>query len=793
MRKSKNFYLFLVLVSLCSMVASVILAANKASAAPTQLPSAAALDTNFPTTAAETYKILVDQDGIYKITYADLAAAGMNMAAVNPNTIEMMHRGQPVAYKFVGNADTTFTSNEYILFYGWAFDGPRTEKQFITNNVFWLWAGGTPKMMGETANLSGGDPVTSLRTAVTKEPETLFTTTYTDQWETMPNEPDSWYWDLTRQTTLGPVTKTYQIDLPRLAASGPGALYTIELLSREKSADPTGITYLVRGTMNNDTSYGEATWIDVKSINISNTIPQSGLYEGPNDVHLVFNSSSIFAEVYLNRITVEYERQLTADGNELIFTDSTDGSRQFQVSGFSEANPANVLVWNITVPTTTLEIPMTVGNISGDTYSFGSSHTAGAKFIATTIANTHTPLISKYVPTSLEPPAGGADWIAISHADFLAQANTLAAHRASFSNMQTWVVDNEDVVNQYGYGLPLPSAIRDYLKHSLSWTPKPGYVVIFGAATYNPRNLDCHHYSCPGGTDRWVKDQPTFVVTDLVYEDRFQGQVPSDFSLVLLENDDLIADMAIGRIAAETASEAGAAVAKIILYEQNLLTAVPWQKNLLFMADNADSGGNFYQENLTTAADHVPQDYTVTQRVLTTDVAALRSAMFADINNSGVSIVNYRGHGSVEYWAAEQIISSQTSSTSLWQNAQKPVVVLSADCLDGNFAFPGYNALSTTLLTLPSTQGGAAAFWSSTGLGYTSEHSILHRGFYDGLFVQNLLTIGDAINYAKLNYYQSGYHDSELFSFIFQGDPAMHMQIQVITAENYVFLPLVIK
>jgi hypothetical protein len=337
----------------------------------------------------------------------------------------------------------------------------------------------------------------------------------------------------------------------------------------------------------------------------------------------------------------------------------------------------------------------------------------------------------------------------------------------------------------------LPSAIRDYLKHTLSWTNKPGYVVIFGGATYNPRNLDCVDESCPGGLGKWDKDQPTFVVTDLVYEDRYQGQIPSDFTLVLLENDDLIADMAIGRIPAETASEADSAVSKIIKYEQNLATAVPWLKNIQFVADNAELGNDFPQENLETATNHIPETYNVTQHVLATDVAALRTAMFAEINGTGVSILNYRGHGSIEYWADEKILSSIATSTDLWINIDKPVVVLSADCLDGNFAFPGYKPLSKTLLTLKyeATPVGAAAFWSSTGLGLTFEHSILHRNFYDGLFQHNLVTIGDAVNYAKLNYLQGDYHDSELFSFMLQGDPAM----QMIMAYDEVFLPFIVK
>ena len=781
---------------LAGLIVSLALVLSETNAAPNQPQSSNALTTNFPTTAAETFKIEVNVDGIYEITYDDLVTAGMNVAAVNPNTLEMMHRGQPVSYQLVNdNSDSTFDPNESIRFYGWAFDGPRTEKQFITNNVFWLWAGGTPKMMGETANLSGGTVVTSLRTAVTKEPENLFTTTYTDQWDTFPNEPDSWYWDLVEQSVND--TKTYTIALPHLTTIGPEttAEYTIELLSREQSTQATGISYLVRGYMNSYTSYGQAAWTEVKSVNITNTIPLTALTAGTNNVRLDFLSTSSDAEIYLNRITVEYQRALASNGNELIFADSVGGSRRFQVSGFTENNPDNVLVWNVTVPTTTVQIPM-AGNISGGTYTIGSSHAAGAKFIATTTANMRPPTITKYVPASLEPPTDGADWIAISHADFLAQANTLAAHRASFSDKQTWVVNIEDIVNQYGYGLHLPSAIRDYLKHSLSWSTRPGYVTIFGGATYNPRNLDCVDASCPGGLAYWDKDQLTFVVTDLVYEDRYQGQIPSDHTLVLLENDDLVADMAIGRITAETAEEAETAVAKIILYEQNQLTAAPWQKNILFVADNADSGGNFYLENLTTAANHIPVGYNVNQRYLINGTVAetntLRTDMIADISDeTGVSILNYRGHGYVWGWANPTIISTLDTSLDFWINTQRPTIILSADCLDGNFAFPGIDALSKALLTLKkgSTPVGTAAFWSSTGLGYTWEHSVLHRGFYDGLFQQNLLTIGDAINYAKLNYHQSGYHDSELFSFILQGDPAM----QMFTMRNEVYLPVTIK
>ena len=68
---------------------------------------------------------------------------------------------------------------------------------------------------------------------------------------------------------------------------------------------------------------------------------------------------------------------------------------------------------------------------------------------------------------------------------------------------------------------------------------------------------------------------------------------------------------------------------------------------------------------------------------------------------------------------------------------------------------------------------GSVAHWSSAGLGYSSEHTVLHSGFYEGMFDYGLNSIGDAANYAKIKYYQSGRYISEIYGFILLGDAAM--------------------
>ena len=126
------------------------------------------------------------------------------------------------------------------------------------------------------------------------------------------------------------------------------------------------------------------------------------------------------------------------------------------------------------------------------TVKIGSQHAARTEFLASTTDNIRSvQSISKYRAPDLRPASGRGAWLAITHPDQLAAANQLRTHRASMSNLSTHVVSINDVINQYGYGLPLPAAIRGFLGYAVAnWTEGPRYVMLFGDATVNPRNLD---------------------------------------------------------------------------------------------------------------------------------------------------------------------------------------------------------------------------------------------------------------------------------------------------------------
>jgi hypothetical protein len=312
----------------------------------------------------------------------------------------------------------------------------------------------------------------------------------------------------------------------------------------------------------------------------------------------------------------------------------------------------------------------------------------------------------------------------------------------------------------------------------------PAYVTLLGDATINPKNLDCDAaIVCPA---YWDADEPTYVITALVFEDPFQGLIPSDTPFVLLSGNDHVPDMAIGRITARSASEANQRVNKIIRYEQNQTVPQSWMERVLMLADADDLTSNyFFCDENHEMRQEMPMDFEVIidelclQRNEDDEVTeeAVNAVILSLKNYSaqGASLLSYRGHGAVNSWGGGdgfELISVDTPD--LWLNGNKPFVSLSADCLDGYFALPGLEALSEHFLREPNNLG-SATHWSSSGLGFPWQHTTLENAFYEAIFDLGLTAIGDAIQHAKTEYAMETSGTALLFSFTLQGDPALQL------------------
>lgn len=76
------------------------------------------------------FKIPIVKDGIYRITYNDLQAAGFPTGSADPRRIQLYHRGTEQAIFVQGQADAIFNTSDYIEFYGKRNDGTLDAKLY---------------------------------------------------------------------------------------------------------------------------------------------------------------------------------------------------------------------------------------------------------------------------------------------------------------------------------------------------------------------------------------------------------------------------------------------------------------------------------------------------------------------------------------------------------------------------------------------------------------------------------------------------------------------------------------
>ena len=731
------------------------------------------------------YKISVTEDGIYEVTADQLLAAGLDIATADPNTIQLLQDGINVAYQFIGDASDGFQSGESIRFYGWAYDGERIEQQYINENIFWLWVNGEPIQISSAPNEPSGESVPYVPTKVEFSQNLFYMPTYTDRWQYFENQPDSWYWlKLDKPATTPALTQTFALTLPAVALSPNDATFTVELFGEKSQAHV--YTAQLKG---NDTQ-ATIDWYGKESVNLRLNVPQIKLQSGVNELD-VSDISADKSRAYFNQISVQYDRLLVAEGDMLKFAYTNSGTYQFDLSGFSDQR---ALAWNITNRYQPMAIALDSADVTSDSadtfnYRIAQQQNGENQYIVASETAIKTPVaITAYDVNELDATDRKADWLAISAADFIDEVKPLAAHRASteFGSHTTHVVNVTDIINQYGYGLPTPSGIRNYLAYAhANWSVPPRYLLLVGDASNNPRKL-----TCPGCSS-WTVD-PTYVPTFLLFADRFLGHIPSDHPYTLVAGGDDQLDISVGRIPAATAEEARNVIEKIMLYENNQLEPQEWMRNMLFVSDNKDSAGDFCTVS-RNVSDSVHNSFSNSQYCLpdspsAEDVTAMRNTILDYVNNKGVTLLNYRGHGSITQWGGG--ILSATDGA-LMTNSDRPIVIITADCLDGNFAWTNSNAISESILRL--SKVGSAAHWSSTGLGYLFEYSILHNAFYEGLQTAGYTAIGDVINYAKMSYLSVGYNPSVLYAMTLQGDPAMelmrpNMEVEMTPSDDTVFV-----
>ncbi len=728
------------------------------------------------------YKIVVDHDDLYRLTFNDLVAVGLPVSTINPQTFRLIHQGQvprgareqraphtpcgvcdagqEVALRVVGEADGRFDADDFMEFYGEQRRGEEMFSKYSDENVYWLTYGGA---IGARMSESPASPIDdSLPSATTFsqtlrfEPSNLWFSWAFVSLATRQTD-DTWYWDRLMASNNS-VTGTYAMTLPALATGNSSEAVTLRGELAGGRTNRIGTHHVLIHLNREVTPTADLTWSNRTLTDFQVSLPADRLAAN-NALRVALQTDTLNPDdIYLNWLEVTYPRAFMAMNDRLTFT-SPSRAANITLTQFS----TNTLsLYDISLPTQTQRLSVTA-QFDGSAYalSFQSPPTARA-LLATSDAQTRKPKsITAYQEPDLRSVTLGADYIIITHKSLLGEAQRLADYRAA-QGLRVRVVDVDDLYNQFNAGLFHPVAIRNFLAYAFqNWQPPaPAWVVLVGGGNWNFKGFNPAKYG---------PLQPNLIPPYLWWVDPWQGEVDATNRFVTVAGDDLLPDLFIGRLPADTPQQLKVMIDKLIRYETQA-SQQDWQGRTLFAADNIpDAAGDFWALS-DAVADRLPAPMTAVKAYLpASDPASILTTTRAITQsfNDGVLLSNYVGHAAADRWAHESIFTAALAA-SLNNSATLPVN-LSMTCLDGYFYYPNDISLVQVLLWNPN--GGVVASWSPTGLGVSTGHDVLHRGFYRAVFDNDLTRLGPATTLAKLDLFATSQNLDLIDTFTVFGDP----------------------
>lgn len=728
-------------------------------------------------------RLFVREEGLYAVTYDELAQAGVPVTTISSHNLRLYLNGQDVAVRVVdGNnvddVDGIFAPGDRLLFYGQGVD-----EKYTDANVYWLTYGASGGMHMLTRDAqTGGQPVSSYQATIR----------YEENFNYVSSAPklsgyNHWYGRLLTVAGSNAV-KSWTIPASTSALATGSQTATIEAAMVSRTNGSHHVKFYV-----NESYVGDGQWSGADYRTFALTFDQALLTAGSNIVRVEIandlNGQTV-SVVYFDWLKAGYQRNTNAVDDKLILDVPGAGARNFSVGGFSDGA---LEAYDVTNPLAVAHIPVT-GN---KTAVFGATASTASRYLVQRTNQRKTVAsIERANTADLLATSNRADYFVIAHKDFLSAIQPLADYRAA-RGLKVAVIDVQHIYDTFNYGRMSPKAIRDFLSYAYTnWqTSGSSYVLLVGDGTFDPRNYRSD-------------SARTFVPPYLEMVDPDLGETAADNRYVTIIGTDRMPDMHLGRLPAESAADVTAMVTKIIDYESAPADS-GWNGNVLFVSDDLKGGGGAFYNYSNAIADGtqlidgqevtlLPSAYKKTKLYLPYDCTSgdsCRERIVSNINQ-GALLVSYVGHSAKEYWAEENLLN--LGALDQMNNAAYPVM-LPMTCLEGYYheAEQGRMSLAEALVRKPNA--GAIASWSSSGLGLASGHDYLERGFFIGVFHIGVRELGPATWLGKTYLYANApanKYDDLLDTFTLLGDPALKLRTldSVAEARNFdLFLPAVIR
>jgi hypothetical protein len=742
-------------------------------------------------------KLIVDQNGIYKVTGDDLADANVDLSTINPAQMRLTNRGKDVPIFLRGVQDGTFDPEDVLEFWGERNERTFTHlypdvyaDPFSDENVYWLsWDGSAGARIIEengsiVATRSGQyNPSAYFTTTVHVERDNYFERFGQANQEELSYKRDHWFFDGGIKA-VGKKPYTFELVYPEKNSFDP--VYVKVMMSGLSFKQALGNVEQPHQAMiwlnNAFVGQSRSDWFSQDTATITNfrnsTIRNADLQHGTNtlevqmpvlpDVGDPANPSKGTDIVLLNWFEVTYDRQYKAHNDYIEFTKPTFvpfpnvDLFQFEIDNFSSpdidiykigvSKIVNFKIELINEPNSQHYKLTFQDNIQGNE----------VRYVALTESQKKKPLkIELDRPWDASAPErvlrsanNAADYLIITHGKLLASVQQLADYRRS-QGATVEVVDVQEIYDEFNFGIKSPLAIQDFLRYAFfNWNrnTRLKYVLFFGSSNLNYKLRD-----------NVAEDLvPTFL-----YQTEKFGAVASDYPFSLIAGNDELPDLFVGRLPARTPSEVAAITNKIIEYEQNAPKAA-WRNQALFISGNDRSTfelqsqfGNKYpafrSQNSRIIESILPASHSAFRLNTVLDTTKAFDPNFGSTTDlidrwdNGLFMINFMGHGGGYIWADAGLM--QLSDVDRLNNKGKYPFVTSMTCFTGAFENPNRQGLSARLVLAP--EKGAIGAVASSGLGYLHNDYAMMWEVGQFLFDPNR-TVGEIFALGKILYYDTG-------------------------------------
>ncbi|MDZ7723175.1 MAG: C25 family cysteine peptidase [candidate division KSB1 bacterium] len=722
----------------------------------------------------ERCKIMVSEEGFYRVTGHDLDSAGVDLFDIDMRNLALRCNGEQVPVYVSGWQDGQFHAEDYIEFWGTPSaqvfpEAPDIAMDpFTRANVYGLsWNRKGRWMSVENTVSSESFDTDVIRPFAFYDSVHVERNSFYERLSSVQTQDmrDRWFWDGGLE-------------------SGEKKEYSFELIHPDQqSILPVFVKIMMcgrtpgttqqhqAGAYMNDRFISSSAWTGQDRAIVQNdeTTPLRGahLQHGSNVLSLLnTRSPDDFDYVMLNWFQVRYPRLYRAHAGLLRFTvppHQKRGKFLFRIDGFeSDEIDLYKLGHSKLRGAQIAQVEDFEGNTSFQISFQENVYSSDIHFLAVTPdARKHPDRILADTASDLLSETGDADYLVISHPKFRpTEALQRFIEYRRGTGYQVRVVETTDIYDEFNYGRPSSFAIRDYIK-SVAQGGKLQYVLLVGDGCYERLHM--------------AADTLDYVPVHMLQTFKF-GAAASDYWYSRLDGDDRIPDVFLGRLPVRTVEELETITNKIIDYERGG-EAGDWYNRLLMISGNNPTFRTQKLDLAKTLSPSVQKRFLATLREsgLDDDPFFGGTADLLDYFDMGCSIMTFHGHGGGAVWADNGLL--RLNDVERIYSQDRWPVIFSMTCFTGAFESPHRRSLAEELLF---SEQGCVAMVAASGVGWFWNDYYLEKEILKYLYENPGETLGRVLAAGKINYhahYIGPIVASELDQYHLLGDPALRLPL----------------